>query len=72
MKTRMAKYKDNESNVWALIYDQCSPELAKNKLKKTEGYEGAKGRCLIIVAIILPPSHHPPLWLPTTARFLCS
>ena len=43
MKTRMDKYKDNESNVWALIYDQCSPELAKNKLKKTEGYEGAKG-----------------------------
>jgi hypothetical protein len=43
MKTRMDKYKDNESNVWALIYDQCSPEVTLNKLKGTEGYEGAKG-----------------------------
>jgi hypothetical protein len=35
MKSRMDKYKGNESNAWALIYDQCSPEL-KNKLKGTE------------------------------------
>jgi hypothetical protein len=41
MKLRMDKYKGNESNAWALIYDQCSPEL-KNKLKGTEGYDGAK------------------------------
>jgi hypothetical protein len=41
MKLRMDKYKGNESNAWALIYDQCSPEL-KNKLKGTEGYNGAK------------------------------
>jgi hypothetical protein len=41
MKSRMDKYKGNESNAWALIYDQCSPEL-KNKLKGTEGYNGAK------------------------------
>jgi glycerol dehydrogenase-like iron-containing ADH family enzyme len=38
----MDKYKDNESNVWALIYDQCSPELAKNKLKKQKGMKGQK------------------------------
>ncbi len=37
----MDKYKDNESNAWALIYDKCSPDL-KNKLKGTEGYNGAK------------------------------
>jgi hypothetical protein len=41
MKSRMDKYRDNESNAWALIYDQCSPEL-KNKLKATDGYSGAK------------------------------
>ncbi len=41
MKLRMHKYKGNESNAWALIYDQCCPEL-KNKLEGTEGYDGAK------------------------------
>jgi hypothetical protein len=25
MKSRMDKYKGNESNAWGLIYDQCSP-----------------------------------------------
>jgi hypothetical protein len=37
----MDKYRDNESNAWALIYNQCLPEL-KNKLKATDGYSGAK------------------------------
>ncbi len=37
----MDKYKSNESNVWALIYDQCYAEL-KNKLKGTQGYDTAK------------------------------
>ena len=41
MKLRMDKYKGHESNAWALIYNQCSPEL-KNKLDGTEGYDGAK------------------------------
>ncbi len=41
MKSRMDKYRDNESNVWALIYNQCSPKL-KNMLKATDGYSGAK------------------------------
>ncbi len=27
MKSRMDKYKDNESNASALIYNQCLPEL---------------------------------------------
>jgi hypothetical protein len=41
VKSRMDKYKDNESNPWALIYDQCLPEL-KNKLKGTTEYDGEK------------------------------
>jgi hypothetical protein len=41
MKYQMDKYKDNESNARALIYDQCSPEL-KNKLEGTSGYDSAK------------------------------
>jgi hypothetical protein len=41
MKSRMDKYKDNESNAWAFIYNQSLPEL-KNKHKGTEGYNGAK------------------------------
>jgi hypothetical protein len=41
MKSRVDKYKGNESNAWVLIYDQCSAEL-KNKLKGTQGYDTAK------------------------------
>jgi hypothetical protein len=40
-KSRMDKYKGNESNAWALIYDQCSAET-KNKLERTQGYNTAK------------------------------
>ena len=38
---RKEKYDENESNAWALIYDQCSPEL-KNKLEGASGYESCK------------------------------
>ena len=41
MRARKDKYQDNESNAWALIYDQCSPEL-KNKLEGGDGYEKCK------------------------------
>jgi hypothetical protein len=41
MKSRMDKYKGNESNAWALIYDQCLGEL-KNKLEGTQDYDTAK------------------------------
>ncbi len=41
MKYRMERYKGNKSNAWALIYDQCLPEL-KNKLGGMEGYNDAK------------------------------
>jgi hypothetical protein len=41
MKSRTDKFRDNELNAWALIYNQCLPKL-KNKLKGTDGYNGAK------------------------------
>jgi hypothetical protein len=41
MRVRKDRYRDNKSNAWALIYNQCSPEL-KNKLEEAEGYEKAK------------------------------
>ena len=41
MKSRVDKYKGNESNAWVLIYDQCSAEL-KNKLEGTQGYDTVK------------------------------
>jgi hypothetical protein len=41
MRARKDRYRDKESNTWALIYNQCSPEL-KNKLEGVEGYEKAK------------------------------
>jgi hypothetical protein len=41
MNSRMDKYRDNELNAWALIYNQCLPKL-KNKLDTTDGYSGVK------------------------------
>jgi hypothetical protein len=41
MKYQKDKYTDNNSNAWALIYNQCSPEL-KNKLEGTSEYDKAK------------------------------
>ena len=41
MKHQKDKYKENESFAWALIYNQCSPEL-KNKLIGTSRYDNAK------------------------------
>jgi hypothetical protein len=35
------KYKENKSNAWALVHNQCSPEL-KNKLEGTSEYNGSK------------------------------
>ena len=47
MKTK-EKYKETESNAWALIYDQCSPEL-KNKLKGTSRYDNDVVKLLIMI-----------------------
>jgi hypothetical protein len=47
MRVRKDRYRYNESNAWALTYDQCSPEL-KNKLEGVEGYEKAKENNYII------------------------
>jgi hypothetical protein len=41
MKSRMDKYKGNNSNAWVLIYNQCSTKL-KNKLEGRQGYDTAK------------------------------
>ncbi len=41
MKYRMERYKGIKSNAWALMYDQCLPEL-KNKLEGTKGYADTK------------------------------
>jgi hypothetical protein len=30
MRVRKDRYRDNKLNVWALIYDQCSPVLKKS------------------------------------------
>ncbi len=47
MRVRKDRYRDNELNAWALIYNQCSPEL-KNKLEGAEGYDKAKKTNAII------------------------
>jgi len=52
MKYRIDKFNDNESNAWALIYDQCSPEL-KNKLEGTSGYDAAKSSNDIIKLLMI-------------------
>ena len=52
MKYRMDKYNNNESNAWALIYDQCSPEL-KHKLEGTSGYDSAKSSNNIIKLLMI-------------------
>ncbi len=41
MRARKDKYHGNELNAWALIYDQCSPEL-KSKLEGGDGYKKSK------------------------------
>jgi len=41
MQVRKDTYNENESNAWALIYDQCTPEL-KNKLEGTVDYSACK------------------------------
>jgi hypothetical protein len=41
MRARKDKYNENKWNAWALIYDQCAPEL-KNKLEGTADYDVSK------------------------------
>jgi hypothetical protein len=41
MRARKDKYNENKSNAWALIYDQCAPEL-KHKLEGTANYDVSK------------------------------
>jgi hypothetical protein len=56
---RKEKYKENESNAWALIYDQCSPEL-KNKLKGISRYAASKKYndvVALLIARLTPQTH---------------
>jgi len=52
MMKRKEKYKENESNAWALIYDQCSPEL-KNKLEGATGYEACKNTNNVVALLTM-------------------
>ena len=52
MKHQKDNEKDNESNAWALIYGQCSPEL-KNKLEGTSGYDSAKADNDVVKLLIM-------------------
>jgi hypothetical protein len=46
----------NESNAWALIYDQCSLEL-KNKLKGTSGYDASKKDNDVVALVMMLRSY---------------
>jgi hypothetical protein len=48
--------KGNESNAWALIYDQCTPEL-KNKLNGTNGFGKAKEDNNVVKLLIMIRSY---------------
>jgi hypothetical protein len=41
MRARKKRSRHNKFNTWALIYDQCSPEL-KNNLEGAKGYDKVK------------------------------
>jgi len=43
LRVRKDQYNENESNAWALIYDQCAPDL-KNKLEGTVDYITCKNK----------------------------
>jgi hypothetical protein len=50
MMVRKDKYNENESNAWALIYDQCTPEL-KNKLEGTVNYIACKNKNDVVLLL---------------------
>ena len=56
MKVRKDQFKDNESNAWALIYDQCAPEL-KNKLDGTNGFAKAREDNDVVKLLIMIRSY---------------
>jgi hypothetical protein len=43
MRVRKDKYNENESNAWALIYNQCAPKL-KSKLEGRVDYNACKNK----------------------------
>jgi hypothetical protein len=49
-------YKENESNAWALMHDQCLPEL-KNKLEGTGRYQGRKADNDAVLLLVMISSY---------------
>jgi hypothetical protein len=52
MNSRKQKYKKNEANAWALVYNQCSNEL-RVKLEGTSGCELCKKENNVIALLIM-------------------
>jgi hypothetical protein len=50
MMVRKDKYNENKSNAWALIYNQCTPEL-KNKLEGTVNYIACKNKNDVVLLL---------------------
>ena len=56
MRVRTDKYLENESNAWALFYDQCAPEL-KNKLEGTADYITCKNKNDMVTLLQYSANH---------------
>jgi len=67
MQARKDKYQDNKPNAWALIYDQCSPEL-KNKLEGGDGYDKCKSSNDVAALLIMIHSY---CYTERRVRFYC-
>ncbi len=52
IKTREQKYKENQANAWALVYNQCSSEM-KVKLNGTSGYKQSKNDTDVIALLTM-------------------
>jgi hypothetical protein len=52
MNSRKQKYKENEANAWALVYNQCSNEL-RVKLEGTSGYKLCKKENNVIALLTM-------------------
>jgi hypothetical protein len=52
MNLRRQKYKENEVNAWALVYNHCSNKL-RLKLEGTSGYKLCKKEIKVIVLLTM-------------------
>jgi hypothetical protein len=51
------KYKENKSNTWALIFDQCLLD-SKNKLKGPSGYDAIKKDNDVVALLMMIRSYY--------------